>query len=297
LVALLFAVSKLFGYTERAMHMISATSERTPRFWRALGYVALLLVPPTQLLISGVALFLVRRPPGDVLPRVLGAIPGLEIALGLALAFGTLWLAVTLLYLSAVRARLPFASAAVAGAIAALALLVVFWVFASFQIGTSQASVVGASFFAFPVFLLWVFSSWTTILVGAEIAVAHHVDRVLVHGAVAFRLDGPGARQAGVSMMVQLTQLAAAGDAVVTEEALARRVRLPPHVVRDLGARLVDRGLLERDAHGLRLRCDPARTTAAGVAEAIDRDPALEGRRVAAAPGSASLRDLARLRA
>jgi hypothetical protein len=133
-----------------------------------------------------------------------------------------------------------------------------------------------------------------TILIGAEVAIAHHVDQVLVHGAIAFNLDGAGARQAGVSMMVKLTELAAAGDAVVTEEALARRVRLPPHVVRDLAFRLVDRGLLAREEGGLRLRCDPARTTAARVADAIDRDPALDDRRGPIVPEDASLKELAR---
>jgi membrane protein len=294
LAALLFAVSKLFGYTERAMHMISATSERAPSFWRVLGYGALLLVPPAQLALSGALLWLLRRAPGEVLPRIIGAIPGFEVALGLVLGFAALWMAVTLLYLSAVRARLPFSSAAAGGALAAVALVVVFWVFASLQVGAKQSSALGSGFLAFPVFLVWAFSSWMTILLGAEVAVAHHVDQVLVHGAIAFDLDGAGARQAGVSMMVKITELAAGGDAVVTEEALARRVRLPPHVVRDLALRLIDRGLLAREAGGLRLRCDPSRTTAARVADAIDRDPALDDRRGPSVPEGASLKELAR---
>jgi uncharacterized BrkB/YihY/UPF0761 family membrane protein len=44
--------------------------------------------------------------------------PGIEIALGFLLALAALWLAVTLLYTAAVRARIPFRSAAVGGAVA-----------------------------------------------------------------------------------------------------------------------------------------------------------------------------------
>src|SRR4051812_31837096 len=36
LAALLFAVSKMFGFTERALHIIAASGQRTPKFSRAL---------------------------------------------------------------------------------------------------------------------------------------------------------------------------------------------------------------------------------------------------------------------
>jgi membrane protein len=293
LAVLLFTVSKLFKFTERALHIISASGQRMPRPWRALGYVALLVVAPALLAVSGVMLALLRGPLTNPLTRLLSHVPGLELGLGIVLGVGALWLAVTLLYAAAVRAQLPFSSSAVGAAVAAVALIVVFWVFATFQIGASKANALSSGFLAFPVFLLWAFSSWYTFLVGAEIAVAHHVDRVLVHGALAFHLDGAGEREAGVDIMVRLTQLAAAGDKTVTTDALARRMRLPPHIVRDLGFRLVDRGLLSSGQRGFALAVDPARTTSARVAEAIDRDPALEARRAQSPPGDASLADLA----
>ena len=276
LVALLFAVSKMFGYTERALHIIAASGERTPKFSRALAYVALMLIPPVVLALSGLLLALLRRGAAGPLSHLLAAIPGIEVALGVAIGFGALWLAVTLLYAAAARARIGFPSAAVGGALAALALVVVFWVFATLQIGVSHASAVGSGFFAFPVFLLWVFSSWYAVLVGAEIAVGHDIDRVLVHGAATFRLDCAGERRAGVAIMLALTRAAEADpDARVTEDELARDLRLPPAIVRDLCFRMVRRGLLAEEVRGFSLRADPDSITPEAVADAIDRDPAL----------------------
>ena len=63
LAALLFAVSKMFGYTERALHIIAASGQRTPKFSRVLAYVALLLIPPVALAISGLSLLLMRGSP------------------------------------------------------------------------------------------------------------------------------------------------------------------------------------------------------------------------------------------
>jgi membrane protein len=274
LAVLLFAVTKMFKQTERALHIIAGSRSWVPSLWRLLGYVALLLVPPVALAVFGISLALVKGMLGAWVPPLLGTVPGLELAFGAALGLGALWMAVTMLYWAAVRARIPFASAAVGGGFAALALPVVLWAFANFQIGVSQTSALGSGILALPVFLLWVYSSWAVVLVGAEIAVADRVERVLVHGAVAFRLDAEAERQTGAAIMARAAH--APGGAIV-EDDLARELRLPAHIIRDLCTRLAARGLLiEEQPEQFRLACDPARTSLATIIDAIDRDPSLE---------------------
>jgi membrane protein len=289
LVTLLYVTTKMFSFTERALHTIAGSGQQTPRFSRALGYVALLLMPPAVLAISGVLLAAVRQPLGNRIYQGLGAIPGFEIALGALLVLGVLWLAVTIFFWSAVRARIPFGSAAVGGALAALALPVVFWAYANLQIGVSKTSALGSGFIAFPVFLLWVFSSWYTLLICAEIAVAHHVDVVLAHGSRAFHLDLDGERQASAAIVLRAARVARSGDgarAPLSDDELARELRLPPQLVRDLCVRLVDRGLLvEQRGGGFSLRPDPDQTAFAAVIDAVERDPALEDVRREAADG------------
>jgi virulence factor BrkB len=276
LAALLFAVSKMFGYTERALHIIAGSGQRTPKFSRVLAYVALMMIPPVALAVSGVSLFLLRGSQATRLGRLLAAIPGLEMTLGFVLAFGALWLAVTLLYTAAVRARIPFRSAVAGGVVAALALVVISWVFANLQIGVSHANAVTSGFLAFPVFLVWAKASWYAVLIGAEIAVAHRVDSVLVRGAATFRLDCAGERKAGVAIMLHLTRaVSGAPGSAVTEDELARDLRMPPSIVSDLCFRLVRRGLLGENVHGFYLRADPDAVTTEAIADAIDRDPAL----------------------
>jgi 4-amino-4-deoxy-L-arabinose transferase-like glycosyltransferase len=115
-----------------------------------LGYVALMLMPLALLTIAGTLLALAQKPIGLQISRLVGAVPGLELAIGTALGLGVLWLAVTIFYSSAVRARIPFRSAAVGGIAAAVALPVVFWAYMNFQIGVSQTSTLGSGFLAFP---------------------------------------------------------------------------------------------------------------------------------------------------
>jgi DNA-binding IscR family transcriptional regulator len=77
--------------------------------------------------------------------------------------------------------------------------------------------------------------------------------------------------------MLQLTRMGALGErGAVTEDDLARELRLTPAVVRDLCFRLVQRGLLAEDVRGFSLVGDPDRLTFDAVADAIDRDPRID---------------------
>jgi YihY family inner membrane protein len=291
---LLFTTMKLLAYTEWMLSIISGTGQRAPKLWRALVYFALLLVPLGVLAVAGLMVAAFRTAPASGVWRLIASIPRGELIFGLALAFAALWLTVTLLYFAAARARLPFSSAAFGASLAAVSLIVIFWVFANFQVGAARTNAVVSGFTAVPVALLWLTASWSAVLVGAELAVAHQMDRVLIHGAASFRLDGLGERRAAVAIMVRLTVgTERDADQSMNAEALGAALRLPPPLVRDLCFRLADRGLLSAGPQGFRLKCDPDRVTSSDVETAIDRDPALDGTRLAAATPGATLRDLA----
>jgi membrane protein len=279
LVALLFAVSKMFSYTERALHIISGSEQRAPKLSRLMGYVALMLLPPLVLVLSTLFVAIFSGHLGRYVERLIAVVPWLGLAVGAALGLGVLWLAVTIFYSSAVRARIPFSSAAVGASAAAVALAVIFWMFTGLEAGAGDPNVLQSGLLGVSVFLLWIYASWWALLAGAEIAVAHRVDRVLVHGAVTFRLDAAGERQAAAAIMVRATRVARVangGSPAVSEDELARELRLPPALIRQLCARLVEAGLLAEDARGLHLGCDPDSTPLATVVDAVERDPALE---------------------
>jgi DNA-binding IscR family transcriptional regulator len=61
----------------------------------------------------------------------------------------------------------------------------------------------------------------------------------------------------------------------VSYDDLARTLRLPPQVVRNLCFRLVDRGLLLEANGAFTLKFDPEKTAVGALLEAVERDPAL----------------------
>ncbi len=117
-------------------------------------------------------------------------------------------------------------------------LAVVLWAFTRLQIGVSRAGALQSGMAAIPVFLLWAHASWLVILLGAQIAIAHELDGILIHGTSALSLDPYGEQMAGLQIMVETTRraLSSPDDTPVddgrggtaTANELARELRLLP---------------------------------------------------------------------
>ena len=274
LIALLYTVVRLFIRTERALDLIALSTTRKPQLTRLFGYLALLLIPPLLGLVAGPIAGASHSTVGSEISRLFGSAARLKLAVGAAFGLSGIWLAIAIFYSAAARARIAFSSAAVGAAVAALLLWVVLWAFAEFQIGMSRGNSVQFGTTAGPVFLLWAFSSWYVVLFGAEIAVGYGVDRVLVHGAWCFRLDAVGEQETGLDIMLRATR------ASVTVDGLARELRLAPQLVRAVGSRLVERGLLaDAGQDRFALACNPDRIGVAEILDAVVRDPALDSAR------------------
>ena len=184
--ALLYGVVRLLRHAQVALDTIAGARGYPPKYRRLLGYLALLLLPPALLIVSGLARRVSEAPLGETVvraaKRVLEAVPALRSAVSAGFGLAVVCLALTFFYASAARARIALRSSLIGAAVAALLLAAVLWIFASFQIGAARAGALASGMAALPVFLLWSFFSWLVILLGAQIAVAHERDEILVHG-------------------------------------------------------------------------------------------------------------------
>jgi membrane protein len=287
LAALLYGVIRQVVHVERALDTIASARDRPPRYRRMLGYLALLTLPPALFIVSGLLRLLARLPGGSTVTRAISRLldhaPLLKSTLGIVVGLALLCGALAIFYSSAARARIAFRSALFGGALGALALAVVLWAFTRLQIGVSRAGALQSGLAAVPVFLLWAFASWMAILVGAQIAVAHELDAILVHGARALRLDPYGEQVAGLQIMLETTRRH--GEAATTNE-LARELRLLPEDVRDVARRLEAAGLIREGSTGsYRLACDPAETGLRDVVGAMIGGPAEARAGVGRRPG------------
>ena len=173
LTLLAYVVVRMFWNVERAIDTIAGADRLRPRYARLLFDLLILAVP-------GVLLGFASKLVGP-LRHMLGR-PDARFFVIPVVLMG-LWLTFFLLYIAAARACIGARSAAI-GAVAGVALFaLITWAFVRFQIGASHLSSLEFGLAAGPVALLWIFSSWYAVLVGAEIAVGHRMDRMLARGA------------------------------------------------------------------------------------------------------------------
>jgi membrane protein len=260
---LLFSAGRLLASVDKRLDNSADAGSRRRLRARLTGY---LLLGITMLLVIGVAIYLSTFAPGAA--AVLSA--------------GGVWIGLMMLYGLASRAVVPVWSAGIAAAAAAIALLLVLAGFSWFQIGVTRYGAVQSAFAAFPVFLLWLFSSWLVILAGGEVAVAHAMDRLMARGVVAWRLDFNGEQALSLLLAIRAARAAAEGGPPLEVGEIVADVRLPPKAVRRVAARLVERQVLVQAGRaGYVLACDPGEVRLRDVVGAVSRDPAAaEARRV-----------------
>jgi len=287
LAALGYGVIRQIVHVESALNTIAGQSDRPARHWRMLGYLALAALPPALLIVSGLVRRLAHARLGtDVagaVSWVLAAMPLLKSAVSAIVGVTILCFALTIFYSSAARSRIAPLSTVIGAAVGALLLVGVLWIFAHLQIGVSRAGALQSGMAAVPVFLLWAFFSWLVILIGAEVAVADELDRILIHGTRAWQLSPYEEQVAGVEIMVEATACALSARAdgsggSVSASTLARRLRLMPQSVREVGRRLLAAGLMRRTAgDDYRLACDPDRAGLRDVVAAVIGRPGDDG--------------------
>lgn len=81
------------------------------------------------------------------------------------------------IYLFLPNTKVPWASALIAGAVAALLWFVVQYIYIQFQVGVARYNAIYGGFASLPLFMIWMQVSWTVVLFGAELSRAHHVCR------------------------------------------------------------------------------------------------------------------------
>jgi membrane protein len=278
LAPLAYAVARLFKNVDGAVNTIAGASGRPMRYRRLLGYVVVLVLPAVLTAGFGLVGSVLVAPLRALVGRAVGEIQTVEMVAGVGVAIAAIALALAILYGAAARARVPAGSAVVGGLVAACLLLVTAWVFVSFQVGVSMRSAVSSGVAAVPVLFVWIYVSWLMILIGAELAVGHAVERIVRRGVSVLSPDAATTQIVGVLVMAEAARAPAAGGASqpsqLEADDMAREFGVLPQAVRAAADRLVQRGLLARSAKGYVLRADPDQVRLSDVCDAMARDPA-----------------------
>lgn len=172
-VLLLWSVMRILGNIESALN--SVWHVKTARSWtrKFTDYLSILIVAPVFIIVTGSVNIFISTEIQTLAQKlsVLGSfVQQLTIISIKFVPFISTWLLFFLVYLVMPNTRVKLRSAFIAGIVAGTFFQLFQWGYIVFQVGVSNYNAIYGSFASIPLFITWLYFSWTIVLIGAEIS-------------------------------------------------------------------------------------------------------------------------------
>ncbi|NIA14218.1 MAG: YihY family inner membrane protein [Nitrospiraceae bacterium] len=158
------------------------------------------------------------------------------------------WLGFTLLYYVVPHTRVRFRYAFLAGVVAGTLWCLLSQAYVSFQFGLGGYTLLYASFAQVPVLLMWIYSSWLVLLVGAELTFAYQNERTFAMERFAEGASYAYREAVGLWAVAELGRRFDAGLPGLSAEEAASEWNVPTRLLNDTLDHLEDARLISRTA-------------------------------------------------
>jgi membrane protein len=245
-VLMFWSAIKVLSQIESALNVM--WDVRGQRSWgrRFSDYLSVLLIAPILLLMAGSASVFIRTQFDAIAGRfeIVGIIGPLVLQAMRLTPLILVWALFTLIYMAVPNTRVRFGAAAAGAAVGGLLYQLVQWIYIDLQVGVAKQNAIYGSFAALPLFLVWVQTSWTIVLFGAEVCDA------VQNGSDACRAFGcpppsPAEKKLiALNIVHEAVQRFAAADPPLTARQLVLKTKLPARWVQEVLTDLTASGIL-----------------------------------------------------
>lgn len=230
---LYITVLLLYSVESSMNHIFAAESERNLAR-KISDYAAILFITPLCAMIAAGIAARARQ-----LPWIgqLGAVA--------TMSFGLTMVYVVMPF-TRVRVRSAFFGGCVAGVLWYLLLALHVY----FQIGVARYNAIYSTFAAFPIFLVWVFSSWLIVIFGAELAAAHQNTAAFRYRVLGTRTEHAAKKYLALRSITEIGRAFVRGEPPPKLSDLSATIRVPERLLREVLDRMSEAGLLARAVRG-----------------------------------------------
>jgi len=243
LLLLIYTVIKLLSTIEESFNYIWGAQRSRSPVRKLTDYLAMVLVTPI-LIFAATGITTAAQSSSVVAFAQTELHLGPVFDTGLKLApLISIWVAFAFVYMAMPNARTRWRSALVGalvgGSLWQLALVIQI----QFQVGIANYNAIYASFAALPIFLIWLQTSWVTVLLGAEVCFAHQ-------SAASYYPESPTAgslrerERIGLRVLARIGARSLKGEPAASAADLARDLGVSLRPLEQVLGELVDGGLL-----------------------------------------------------
>ncbi|XPV77329.1 MAG: YhjD/YihY/BrkB family envelope integrity protein [Desulfovibrio sp.] len=229
--ALMLTVFSLFSSVERAFNNIWDDVKSRAVWRRFTDFFSVMLICPILLVVSVSVTVTIEK---TAIMQYLLAMQGVGVVWAMLLKlvpFLVLAFAFTFMYAYIPNTKVRVDSAAVGGFIAAFMWQSAQWGYINWQVGFKKYNAIYGSFAQLPLFLVWLYISWTILLFGAEICYAWQHMKVFTRKRSMGRFSDLERQQTAVILAMMLTRHFYDVGGARTADTLAEEIGLPPEVV------------------------------------------------------------------
>ena len=276
--ALLWTVVKMLGNIEDAFNAIWGVGRARSLNRKFSDYLSAMLVCPVLVIMAG-SLTVTIAAEAQLIAKKLAFLEsaGSLIAACLELLpYCFAWALFSFLYVFMPNTRVRLVPGLIAGIIAGTAYQLMQWVYIKFQIGIAGYNAVYGGFAALPLFLVWLQTSWTIVLLGAAISWACQAVHIYDYDTDQWAVSYAVKRVLALRVVQAIVKNFERGEPSTTADALAARLEVPRRLLQGLLDDLVACGILARtqDQDGDAVWYLPAKSTEdltlTAVTEAFD---------------------------
>jgi membrane protein len=240
LLFLIWTVVKTLGTVEKSFNEIWGVQQQRSVFRKFTDYVSVLVTAPLLLI---VAMSLTGYLQSEVaqqspLVRVAG-----HVVIRLLPFFGT-WVAFSAVYVFMPNTSVKITSAIIGGVIAGTVWQFAFWGYTKFQVGVARNNAIYGTFAALPIFMVWLYVSWTIVLFGAEVSWAVQNVGAWWEQMRAERASFASREEIALLAMTSLSVAFHRDGEAQPVSSIASRFKAPARLVREVLGTLVEAKLL-----------------------------------------------------
>ena len=236
IVVLFWSVMSLLEHIESSFNHIWQISSARPWYRKFTDYLTIMLIAPVFIILSSSITVFVGTQLNDFMLEapILEFFKPIVSFLIRFVPFVLSWITLTILFIVMPNAKVKFVPAMVSGIIAGTILQVVQWLYIDLQFGISKLSAIYGSFAAIPLFIIWLQSSWTIVLLGAELSFANQNVSRYEFESEALHISHYQKRALVLMIMNMIIRNFIVGEKPISAEKISKTLKIPVRLARDI---------------------------------------------------------------
>ena len=248
LIILFWTVLKVLSDIELSFNAIWGVKKARSWSRKFADYFSILLLAPVLILLSSSANVYITTSVSNLAERIslLGFFSPLIFFLLKCIPYLLVWILFSLLYAIIPNTRVNIKSAILAGIIAGTIFQITQWGYIHFQIGVSRYNSIYGTFAAFPLFLIWLNTSWIIVLLGTVFSVNHQNKYHLTSNTEFSKLSWSNRRIAMILILTHIINNFLANKRPIGQSKLAKKLEIDENILSECAELLLNMGLLSK---------------------------------------------------